>query len=118
MEPPNGLELSCPAEAGRLSRWLSRTPAGEAPGPIRQPAGLPQILAVVQGFKELLGGAKSPSHSNGTPTPREQLCLGRHTLSTLRLAPDDALGPRLAKLPFKLRPHLQGHLQRLPLPPC
>ena len=34
----NGLELSCPAEAGKLPR-LSRMPAGKAQRPIRQPAG-------------------------------------------------------------------------------
>ena len=52
---PNGLELSCPAEAGRIS-WIVRQAGGPSKLLSRpRPPGQPQVLAFVQGFSELLG---------------------------------------------------------------
>jgi len=54
---PNGLELSCPAEAGRPCRTVRL--AGR-PGKIQSspsPPGQPKVLVISQGFSELLGGA-------------------------------------------------------------
>jgi hypothetical protein len=54
LELPNGLELSCPAEAGRLT-WIVR-PAG-GPGKLQSrpsPPGQSAILVFVQGFSELI----------------------------------------------------------------
>ncbi len=56
-EPPNGLELSCPAEAGRPTRILRL--AGRPGKPPRRPSppGQSKILVISQGFSELLGRA-------------------------------------------------------------
>jgi hypothetical protein len=55
MERPNGLELSCPAEAGRLAIYSRACQRARHPTLWPSPPGQPQVLAFVQGFSELLG---------------------------------------------------------------
>jgi len=62
-----GLELVCPAEAGRLPWIVTHAGGPSTPpyGPARR--GQPQVLVISQGFSELLGGAGSRLHLlNGT----------------------------------------------------
>ena len=62
-ELPDGLEPSCLAEAGGFSLILAHfgEPGGAPYGPSRQP----QILAIVQGFSEMLGRRELGSSSLG-----------------------------------------------------
>ena len=64
-EPPNGLELSCPAEAGRTSFTLRH-----AGGPSKRhlppsPPSQPKVLVPFQGFSALLGRRPPPVHATG-----------------------------------------------------
>ena len=60
--PPNGLELSCPAEAGGLTR-IVRPASGPSKRPRkRRPPGQSKILVISQGFSELLGSPRNPQH--------------------------------------------------------
>ena len=64
MAPANGLELSCPAEAGRTSGILRlagrRGKLQSRPSPPDQP----KVLVHFQGFSELLGSTRSGAGIN------------------------------------------------------
>jgi hypothetical protein len=48
----------CVRNAQADSQWLSRGPAGQLPNPMPQPPGPPQVLAMFQGFSEVLDGCR------------------------------------------------------------
>jgi hypothetical protein len=54
-ERPNGLELGCPAEAGKPSQTVRLTRRRFKPPLKRRPPGQSKILVIVQGFSELSG---------------------------------------------------------------
>ena len=55
IDPPNGLELCCPAEAGGAARTLGQECGQYKSNRGPSPPGQPKVLVLFQGFNELLG---------------------------------------------------------------
>jgi hypothetical protein len=76
---PNGLELSCPAEAGRLPLIVAHRRAEQAASEARPagrrspaffPGGQPKVLVIFQGFSELLGAGRNLTEAESRPLLR------------------------------------------------
>jgi hypothetical protein len=88
-EAPNGLELSCPAEAGKPPVILAHNGGLGAPpyGPARRVS-----------FSELLGGWKIVIHRPESMTTRRMMLIARmmtQIASEVKAMPNEAVWPRV-----------------------
>jgi hypothetical protein len=75
-QTPNGLELSCPAEAGKLISTRSYSTVQSQAHYQPSPPGQPKLLAPSRGFSQLSGGSKLTSGLRHTFADRKTLGAG------------------------------------------